>query len=247
MTATQPSVPPAVSPHASHNRRSPVHGNADEQVVGANAGFQPRYPGRRVESVHSVPRRVLDAPLVEGTHDRFGRLRRHRHRRIHRTDHLDVGGVPHPTIDQILMQQQCTLERCRRALERDPQDRDYHPPPAKRWQRLGQPLCTRHRVVLVTVRDKARCGRRVVVGAQGDGQHVGLVSSAIGDDVPGFRIDRGNRLLAELHSRHRHVPIQAADLRPGATAEQHVQLREPEDERIVSVEQRDIHLVGQRL
>ena len=45
----------------------------------------------------------------------------------------------------------------------------------------------------------------------------------------------------------RDIPIQIADLLPGLPAEQDLQLGEPEDERVILINQGDVHLIAQRL
>jgi hypothetical protein len=144
------------------------------------------------------------------------------------------------------VEQQRALIGRRRAFERNPQDRNQHPPAGERRQDLTQALCAGDGVVLVTVLHKARRGGRVVIGAQRHDQDVGLVGAAVGDHVTGLRIDRRDLFLAELDPASRDVPIRVADLFAGLPAEQDLQLGEPEDERVILVNEGDVHLIAQR-
>src|SRR5215204_6488535 len=150
-TAIQPSVPPRVSPEASTTAGTRCTGIPMNNSYGISPVFswarcvriQPTYPPAG---------RVADGAFRECLHNCRRGLRRNRDRRLHRADHIDLGGVSHSATEQIVMQQQGALVRRRRALERNPEDRDEHPAARKRLQDVTQPLGAGHGVVLVTVR-----------------------------------------------------------------------------------------------
>ena len=76
---------------------------------------------------------------------------------------------------EVLVQQERSLERRGRALERLPEHRDEDPAAVEVVQRVAQPLGAGERVVLVAAFLEARRGGHVVVGAEGDDQEVGVV------------------------------------------------------------------------
>ena len=80
----------------------------------------------------------------------------------------------------MLVQQEGTLERGRRALERLPEDRDEHLAALEVGERVAQPLGAGERVVLVPALLEARRGGEVVVGAECHDDEVGVVGAGVG-------------------------------------------------------------------
>ena len=71
--------------------------------------------------------------------------------------------------------------------------------------------------------------------------------TCIGGYPPPLGIDRGDRLLQEAHAGLGDVAVREADGLRCRPAEHHVELRVPEDERVVLVDQGDVDLVAQCL
>jgi hypothetical protein len=79
---------------------------------------------------------------------------------------MQVTPVANPSLDQVVVQQQDSLVRCGRTLERDRQDREQHLAAAERGQFIPQPLSAVDRVVLKAPLHEARRGGQVIVGTQ---------------------------------------------------------------------------------
>jgi hypothetical protein len=75
---------------------------------------------------------------------------------------------------------------------------------------------------------------------------VSLVRAVIGHDAPGFRVDRGDGLLAEPDVGHREVAVGKANGLRRPLAEHDVQLREAEHEGVRAIDQGDADLVTRR-
>ena len=112
---------------------------------------------------------------------------------------------------------------------------------------LGQPLGAGHGVELVAALGEARRGVEVVVGAERDDEHVGLVDSRVGGHPPRLGIDRGDRLLQEPHAGLGDVAVGQPHRLGRRAPEHHVELREAEDERVALVDQRHLDVVAERL
>ena len=145
------------------------------------------------------------------------------------------------------MQQQRGLARRRRALERRPADADDRAALRERGQHLAQPLGAGDGVELVAALGESRRGVQVVVGAERHDQDVGLVDAAVGGHAPRLGIDRGDRLLQEAHAGLGDVAVREADRVGRRPAEHHVELRVPEDEGVVLVDQGHVDVVAERL
>ena len=117
-------------------------------------------------------------------------------------DHEEISqSLAHAARREIVVQQQRRLARRRRALEGRAADADRRARPAReRGQDLGEPFGAGDRVELVA--GLGEPGRRgdVVVGAERDHEHVGLVAARVGRHPPRLGIDRGDRLLQEPHA-----------------------------------------------
>jgi hypothetical protein len=112
---------------------------------------------------------------------------------------------------------------------------------------LAQPLGATHGVELVAPLGEPRRGVEVVIGAERHDQDVGLVNTAVGGHAPPFGIDRGDRLLQEAHAGLCDVAVCEADRVWPCPVEHHVELRVPEDERLVLVDQGHVDVVAERL
>ena len=145
------------------------------------------------------------------------------------------------------MQHERALERRGRALVRLPEDADQDRPAREPRQGVAHPLGSGDRVVLEPALREARRRGDVVVGAERDDEDVGVVRPGVGRHVPVRGVDRGNALPAELDSRLRKLAIGDLDRGGVGTAEEDVELREPERERVVPVDQRDANLAGERV
>ena len=112
---------------------------------------------------------------------------------------------------------------------------------------FAQPLGAAHGVELVAPLGEPRRGVQVVIGAERHDQDVGLVNTAVGGHAPRLGIDRGDRLLQEAHAGLCDVAVCEADRVWRRPAEHHVELRVPEDERVVLVDQGYVDVVAERL
>ena len=94
-----------------------------------------------------------------------------------------------------------------------------------------------------------QAGRRVhvVVGAERDDQHVGLVGAGVGGDAPGLGVDRGDRLLQQADARLDVLAVRQAHRLGRRAAEHDVELRVAEDEAVALVDERHVDLVAERL
>ena len=145
------------------------------------------------------------------------------------------------------MQQERALERRGRAFIRLAEDADQDRPTREAGQGVAHPLGARDRVVLVSALGESRRRGDVVVGAQRDHENVGVVRASVGRHVPGRWVDRRDALLAKLDSRLREVAVRNADCCGVLAAEEDVELREPERERVVPVDEGDANLAGERV
>ena len=145
------------------------------------------------------------------------------------------------------MQQERALERRGRALvglaEDAQQDR---PGPELLEPHIAHPLGSGDRVVLEATLREARSRGDVVVGTERDDEDVRVVRACVGRHVASRRIDRGYALLAELDARLRESAVGDPHLRGISATEEDVELREPEGEGVVLVDQRDAKLVAER-
>ena len=152
-----------------------------------------------------------------------------------------------PSLREVLVQEERSLERRRRTLERLPEHRDEDAPAVELGQRVAQTLGPGQRVVLVAALLEARRGRHVVVRAHGHDQEVGVVDAGVGGHPPRDRIDADDPLLTELDAVLRDVAIRDPHRVGRLAAEHHLELGEAEMERVVAVEQRDANRVRNRL
>ena len=117
-----------------------------------------------------------------------------------------------PRADEVVVQQQRALARRRRALERRAADADDRVAAARSSGRTSrQPLGAGDRVELVAALGEPRRRVEVVVGAERDDQHVGLVDAGVGRHPPRLGVDRGDRLLQEAHAGLRDVAVRQPD------------------------------------
>ena len=65
----------------------------------------------------------------------------------------------------------------------------------------------------------------------------------VGRDAPGAGVDHGDGLLPEPHTRRRELGVRQPHFVRLLLSEHHVELREPEHERVRAVDQRDLHLI----
>jgi hypothetical protein len=192
-------------------------------------------------------RYILDPTLSEGAEDAPRDLLRDRHRRRHRTDHPDLGGFPDTSLHEIVVQQERTFEGSGRALERVTEDPDQDRPRLELGEHVAQSLGARERVVLEATLLKTGRGREVIVRPQRDDKNVGVVGRLVGRDAPRLRIDRRHALAPELDPLLRDLAVIEQHVGRGLAAEQDVQLRVPEHESRILVDERYADLVGKRL
>ena len=190
---------------------------------------------------------LLDAPLGEPVAEHLRDRAGHRDRALHREGRRHLHRVADAALREVLVQQEGSLERSRRALERLPEDRHQHPPAIEIGQRVAKPLGAGERVVLVPASLEARRGGQVVVGAERHDDEVGVVRACVGGDSPCGRVDAGHRLLAELDAVLREVAVVELHLLGRLTAEHHLKLGEAEEESVVAVDKRDANRVRDRL
>src|SRR5262245_22321714 len=145
------------------------------------------------------------------------------------------------------MMQYRTLYRSMRAFERMAEDPDQDRARLELRERVTHPLGARERVVLVTAFLEARSSREVVVGSERDDEDVGVVRLPVRCDETRLRFDGRDTLSPELDPLSRHLRVVEEDVLLGFTAEEDVELRESEMERVVLVDERDADLVDERL
>ena len=123
----------------------------------------------------------------------------------------DLAGVAHAALGQRVVQQQGALARRRRALERRAADADR--PRGPRRTSAGSPPAAPPRPRSRTRCRPRRAGRgvHVVVGAQRDDEHVGLVDARVGGHPLRLGVDRGDRLLEHAHAGLGDVAVLEAD------------------------------------
>ncbi len=90
-------------------------------------------------------------------------------------------------------------------------------------------------------------GLEVVVGAERHDENVGLVHSAVRDDAPSLRVDRGDRLAEEADAGLGELRVRQPNVLEPDSPEHHVELRVAEDERLGLVDQRDARVLSERL
>src|SRR5206468_7163973 len=90
----------------------------------------------------------------------------HRDWARHRESRRHLHRVPDALLREALVQQEGTLERGRRALERLPENRDEDLAALEVGERVAEALGSGERVVLVPALLEARRGGEVVVGAE---------------------------------------------------------------------------------
>ena len=93
---------------------------------------------------------------------------------------------------------------------------------------------------------EARGGLRVEVGAERDDQQIGLERPVVGLDATGRRVDRVDLRLDEVHSRFDGITVRVPHGLGRRAPEHDVELGEPEHERVVAVDQRDVDVIAER-
>ena len=192
-------------------------------------------------------RHVLDVSRRELVEEALRDLRRDGNRRGHRRDDPDLRLLPDSPLDELVVEQERALERRRRALVRLGEDADQDRPAGESGQGVAHPLGAGDRVVLEPALREAGDRVEVVLRAERDDEDVGVVRALVGRDVTGGGVDRSDPLLPELDARLHEVPVLQLHGRRLGLAEEDVELREPERERVVLVDQRDANLVGDRV
>jgi hypothetical protein len=195
-----------------------------------------RHLARGVDAIDPTTPGVLDAPRRHGPLHRRRRLRRHRDRRRLRRDHMQLSRITDASLDQVVVQQQDSLVRRRRALERDRQDREQHLAAAKPRQLVTQPLSAVDRVILEATLHEARRSRHVIVGTQRHHQEIRVVGRRIGSHLTASRVDREHCLLPERHTWLCQTPIRQPHSIAGLMIKKDVQLGEAQSECIVLVD-----------
>ena len=225
-----------------------MDGDPDEQVVrDRSAAFESRALVARVELDHALPGHVLDPSLVEHIEDALRELLRDRDGSGHRADYPDLRISSDSPLDEVVVQQKCALEWSGRALERVAQDPDQNRPRLEAREGVAHSLRTRDRVELQATLLESGGRREVIVGPERDGEDVGVVRTAVRRHPSPLRVDRRDPLLAKLDAHFGDVAVVQLYLGCGLAAEQNVQLREPEAERIVLVDERDADILGKRV
>ena len=145
------------------------------------------------------------------------------------------------------MQEQGGLARRRRALERRSADADHRPAAGEARQQLGQPLGAGDGVELVARLGEPRRCSEVIVRAERHDEDVGLVPAA------SVVTRRASGSIAVTVSRRKRTPgltnigVRKTTGVERGPPEHDVELRVAEHERVVLVDQRDLHLAGHRL
>ena len=183
-----------------------------------------------VEAGDKLLWRVLDSALVECSNEHLRDILRHRNGRRHREGHANPRCVPDSPLHEHVVQQERTLERSGRTLERMPKHGNENRPRVEVRKNIMQPLGSRERVILIAALLEARRGRKVVLRSQSDDEDVGLVRVLVRSHSPVLRVDEAYALLTKLDPLLRDVAIAQTHIVRGLAAQQHIQLREPEME-----------------
>ena len=89
----------------------------------------------------------------------------------------------------------------------------------------------------------------IEIGAESDDHHIRIERAGIGRHTLGDRIDRLHRRLDELHARLDQITVRVPHFSRHGPPEHHIELREPEHERVAPIYQNDldgtIELLGQ--
>ena len=230
-----------------HLRRA-VYGDPDEQVVRkALAIGDARLVLSSVELHDVLIGDVLDAALGQSVEEAPGNLLRDRHRCRHRPGDADLDRIPEAALDEVVVEEKRALERRRRALERMAEDPEQDLPRVDFRENVAHPLRSRDRVVLDAALFEPRRGREVVRRSERDDEDVGVVGARVRHHVPRLRVDRDHALPAELDAHLGDLCVGQEHVRLRLAAEENVELREPEGERVVPLDQRGAPLAGERL
>ena len=143
------------------------------------------------------------------------------------------------------MEEQSSLARRRRALERRSADAHDRAAGGERREHIAEPLRASGGVELVLARREPRRRREVVVGAECDDEDVGFVHAGGGRHAERVRVDRRDPLAQERDARLGEVGVGHANVLGGGAAEHDVELRVSEDERVARLDQRDAGLVAE--
>jgi hypothetical protein len=112
-------------------------------------------------------------------------------------------------------------------------------PPSKSASASRSRSAPADRVVVEAAREEAGRGFPVVIGTERDDEEVRVVGVCVGDHPPGERVDAGHELLSELDASLVEVAVMQPHLVGRLPADHHLELGEPEDERVAAIEQRD--------
>ena len=162
-----------------------------------------------------------------------------------RHDEIDLGSLAEPASREEVVHEQRGLARSGRALERRRGHRDDHPSTLESLEDVAagerSPLC----VELVASFDEPGRRGRVEIGAECDDEDVGVERARLGLDSLGGRIDRGDVRLHEPHAGLHDVGVVMVHRGCCRAAEHHLELREPEDERLGPVDEHDVDVVAE--
>lgn len=92
-----------------------------------------------------------------------------------------------------------------------------------------------------------RRGPDIVLGAEHDDEDVGVVGRPAGHDAPGGGVERRDEFLPEDDPPLGEGAVREVDRLGRGPAEHHVELRVPEDEAVVLVDDRDLGLAAEPL
>ena len=168
-------------------------------------------------------------------------------RALHREGGCQLYGVANPPLREVLVQEERSLERGRRTLERLAEHRDENASAVELAERIAQPLRPGERVILIAALRKARRGRQVVVRAHRHDQEVGVVRPDVGRHPARGRVDSHHGLPAKLDGVLGDVAVGQTHSVGRLAAEHHLELRKAEIERVVAVDERDADGVRGRL
>ena len=152
-----------------------------------------------------------------------------------------------PCSHKQIVQQERPLEWSGRAFEWVSEHPDHDRTCREFGQRVAQAFGSGERVILEPALAESRRRRDVVVGSQRDREEVAVVPASVGDHAPPQWIDPPDRLLAELDPLFGEVAVMQQRVVRRLPAEQNVQLRESEVERLVLVYESDANRVPERV
>ncbi len=145
--------------------------------------------------------------------------------------------LPDPAPDKVIMEQQGCFAGCRRAFEGKSGHSDEDVSPGQFAEQAVCPFSTPEGIKLASSLRQAGGGCHIIVGTEGNDQHIRLMGAMVRGDPPADRIDGGDGFLAEPHAGHADAAVGVPDRSGGPVPEHHVELGITEKEMAVLIDQ----------